>query len=112
MKGYEWIGWLATVFLGFTIINRILEGTWIGATDVAILNNARITQNVNFGFFSIPLPSTSYFQGILQMLRGDYSFFAGNAQIFYFFFQTVTFMIGFAMLVLMIGIAVNAIRTR
>jgi len=112
MKGYEWIGWLTTVFLGLTIINHILEGAWIGATDIAILNNARITQTVNFSFFSIQLPSTSYFQGIMQMLRGDYSFFGGNAQIFYFFFQTVTFMIGFAMLVLLISVAVNAIRPR
>lgn len=112
MKGYEWIGWLASTFLGFTIINRILEGAWIGSTDISILNEARITQNVSFGFFSVPLPSTSYFQGILKMLSGDYSFFGGNAQIFYFVFQTVTFMIGFAILVLIISIAVNAIRTR
>lgn len=112
MKGYEWIGWLATVFLGFTIIDRILEGSWIGATDIGILNQARITQNVSFGFFSIPIPSTTYFQGIQKMLSGDYSFFGGNAQIFYFFFQTVTFMIGFAMLVLIINVAVNAIRSR
>lgn len=112
MKGYEWIGWLATVFVGFTIINRILTGTWISASDVAILNEARLTQNVNFGFFSVPLPSTSFLQGVWDMLKGDYSFFSGNAQIFYFFFQTVTFMIGFALFVMLVSIAVNAIRTR
>jgi hypothetical protein len=112
MKGYEWIGWLATTFLGFTIVNRILEGAWIGATDVAILNQARITQNVSFGFFSVPMPNLSYFQGIQKMLLGDYSFFGGNAQIIYYLFQSVTFMLGFALLVLIISIAVNAIRTR
>lgn len=112
MKGYEWIGWLATVFLGLTVINRILTGAWISSADVAILNQARLTQNVNFGIFSVPIPSTSYLQGIFDLLKGDYSFFSGNAQIFYFFFQTVTFMIGFALFVMLVSIAVNAIRVR
>lgn len=112
MKGYEWIGWLATVFLGLTVINRVLAGTWISAADVTILNKARLTQNVSFGFFSVPLPSTSFIQGVMDMLKGDYSLFSGNAQIFYFFFQTVTFMIGFALFVMLVSIAVNAIRTR
>src|SRR3990172_6690683 len=109
---YEWIGWLATTFLGFTFINRILEGTWLVAADIAILNQQKITQNVSFGFFSIPIPGAGFLNGVWNMLQGDYSFFGGNAEIFYYLFQTVTFMIGFSFVVLLISVAVNAIRGR
>ncbi len=112
MKGYEWIGVLGTMFLGLTTINHILGGTWINTTDVSILNQMRITQNVAVGFISIPIPGLGYFQGVMALLKGDYSLFAGNAQFIYFLFQTITFMIGFAMLILILSIAVNAIRGR
>ena len=112
MKGYEWIGWLATSFLGLTIINRILEGTFISAADVEILNQTSITQNVSFGFFSVPIPGAGFIAAIWKMLSADYSFFSGNAQVFYFFYQTVTIMIGFGLVITLISIAVNAIRGR
>jgi hypothetical protein len=112
MKGYEWIGWLATVFLGFTMINSILGGGIIALRDIAILEQMKVTQNVHVGWFSIPVPGLSYYNGIQRLLMGDYSFFAGNAQILYFLYQTITIMIGFSIFVLIISIGVNAIRGR
>lgn len=112
MKGYEWIGWTATVYLIFTIINRVLGSGFLSAEDIIIMNKLSVTQNVEIGFFSIPIPNISFMNGVMNMLQGNYTFFGGNAQFFYFLFQTVTFMIGFFIVVTLISIAVNAIRGR
>lgn len=109
---FAWIGFLGTVFVGLTYINRTLEGAWISANDVAILNQMSLTQKVDIGFMSLPVPNTSFLSGIYHMMLGDYSFFGGNGQMIYFIFQSITFMVSFMLFVTVISLGINAIRGR
>jgi len=109
---FVWIGFLGTVFVGLTFINRTIEGTWISTTDVAILNQMSLMQKVDIGFTSLPVPNTSFLSGLYHLMQGDYSFFGGNGQMIYFLFQSITFMVSFMLLITIIGIAINAIRGR
>lgn len=109
---YKWIGFLGTCFVGMTIINRVLEGLWITGTDVGIMNQLSITQKVDVGFMSLPVPNMSFISGIFHMLQFDYSFFGGNAQLIQFAMYSISFMVAFMLFVTIIGLGINAIRTR
>jgi len=109
---FKWIGWAATVFLGLTIINGICGGVLIGTTDVAILNQMGITQKIDIGFMTLPVPNANFIEGIFHLLSFDYSFFGGMGQLILYGLYAVTFMVGFSMFVLIIGLGVNAIRVR
>ena len=102
------IGFLATSFVGMTIINRVLEGSFITASDVGILNTMSITQKVDVGLFSIPVLNLSFFQGITRLVLWDYSFFGGNAQIIQFFLYSFTFVVSFILFTIIIGLLYNA----
>lgn len=109
---FAYIGFLGTVFVGLTYINRTMEGAWISASDVSILNQMSLTQKVDIGFMSLPVPNTSFLSGIYHMMLGDYSFFGGNAQMIYFLFQSITFMVSFMLFITVISLGINAIRGR
>ena len=102
------IGFLSTAFVGMTIINRVLEGAFITASDVAILNTMAITKNVDVGLFSIPVLNLDFFKGITQLVLWDYSFFGGNAQLIQFFLYSFTFVVSFILFTIIIGLLWNA----
>jgi len=112
MVDHRWIGWLATVFVGMTLINSVLGGVFIASSDVDILNQTSITQKVDIGFMTIPVPNTNFITGIFKMLSFDYSFFGGMGQLILFGLYSVTFMIAFGLFLTVIGLGVNAIRGR
>lgn len=109
---FVWIGFLGTTYIGLTFINRTLEGALISSSDIAILNMMSLTQKVDIGFMSLPVPNTSFLSGLYHMMLGDYSFFGGNAQMIYFVFQSITFMVSFMLLITVISLGINAIRGR
>jgi len=109
---YRWIGWAGVVFIGLTIINSILGGALVSTTDVEILNQTGLTQKVDIGFMSLPVPNTSFLSGVFHMLSFDYSFFGGMGQLILFALYSVTFMIGFMLFITIIGLGINAIRSR
>lgn len=109
---YKWIGWAATVFIGLSLINGVVGGALISSSDVDILNQMGITQKVDVGFMTLAVPNTNYIQGLFHLLKFDYSFFGGMAQIILFALYSVTFMVGFMMFVTVIGLGINAIRSR
>ena len=106
------IGFLAFCFVGFTLINRILEGQFITGADVGILNQMSIWGKLDLGFFSIPVPNVTYIKGLFHLVSWDYSFFGGNAQIIQFFLYSLTFALSIAFLMVVIGMLYNAIRVR
>lgn len=106
------IGFLGSSFIGFTLLNRIIEGAWIKSADVAIMQTLTITQNVQVGFFSIPVPNTSYISGLMRLVQWDYSFFGGNAQIIQFFLYSLTFAVAVSLLMIILGVIVNYFRPR
>lgn len=102
------IGFLATSFVGMTLINRVLEGAFITASDVGVLNTMTITNKVDVGLFSIPVLNLDFFKGITRLVLWDYSFFGGNAQIIQFFLYSFTFVVSFILFILIIGLLYNA----
>jgi len=99
------IGFLAFLFVGMTLLNRILEGAFITTSDVSIMNTLTITHDQSiFGLFTVPVLNTSFFfEGIPRLVKWDYSFFGGNAAIFQYFLYSLTFALTFMIFVIIIG---------
>lgn len=100
------IGFLAFCFVGMTVINRILEGAFIAAADVTILNQLTIFRDLElFGLFSVPVPNLDFIiTGIPRLIKWDYSFFGGNAGIIQYFLYSATAAMSFFLFVLIIGL--------
>lgn len=99
------IGFLSTVFVGMTMLNRIVEGAFIKSSDVAVINTLTITHEQNvFGLFTLPVLNLDFFfVGIPRLVKWDYSFFGGNAAIFQYFLYSFTFALAFALFIIIIG---------
>lgn len=79
----NFIGFLAMVWVGLTLINRMVEGYLITAAETAHLNNYMFTQEFTLlSVFKMPIINFAFFtNGIPSLLKWDYGFFGGNAQI-------------------------------
>lgn len=107
------IGLVAFLFVGMTLINRILEGVMIAAGDVTIINQITIFRSLNvMGLFSVPVINISYFtSGLPHLLKWDYSFFTGNGGVIQYFLYSFTAMISFGLFILLIATLVNKFRS-
>jgi hypothetical protein len=104
------IGFLAFIFVGMTIVNRILEGQFITSVDVGIINNLVIFRPLDIGLFSIPVPNFSFItEGLPKLLTWDYSFFGGSAELISYLLYTVTAFIAFAVFLALIGVIAQAV---
>ncbi len=103
------IGFLTFLFLGFSLINRVLEGVLMSSGDITIVKSLYIFVPVKiFDWFSISVPNLTFFtEGIPHLLKMDYSFFAGNAGLFTYFFYVFTAMVAFMLLVSFIGVVAS-----
>ena len=108
------IGFLATCFLGMTMLNRFLEGAFITSSDVSIMNTLTITREQSiYGLFTVPVINTDFFfVGIPRLVKWDYSFFGGNAAIFQYFLYSLTFALTFMLFILVIGMVSNYFARR
>lgn len=104
--GFAFIGFLAMVFVGMTMINRLAEGAFIAAADVAVANTLTIMRDQTiFGIFTIPVINTDFFfVGIPRLVKWDYSFFGGNAAIFQYLLYSFTFALTFVIFVAIVGL--------
>lgn len=100
------IGFLAFLFVGFSIINRICEGAFTNMAEVINLNDLLIFREVSvFGLFTLPVPNLSYItEGLPRLVRWDYSFFGGNAAIIQYFLYSLTAALSFLLFTLIIGL--------
>ena len=99
------IGFLSFCFVGMTLLNRIIEGAFIAASDVAIINTLTITHDQTiFGLFSVPVLNTDFFfVGIPRLVKWDYAFFGGNAAIWQYFLYSFTFAVTFMLFIAIVG---------
>lgn len=111
---YQLIGFLAMCFVGMTTLNRVLEGTFITASDVGIINTLTITHNQSiFGLFNVPVLNTDFFfTGIPRMVKWDYSFFGGNAALFQYFLYSLTFALSALLFIIIIGLVAQYFARR
>jgi hypothetical protein len=103
------IGFAAQSWIGLTLINKMLEGTFIGASETAWANTYAFTQNFKlFNLFSLPVLNLDFWtKGIPSLLKWDYSFFGGNAQLFQYLLYSLTAVIAFIIFGLLIGLLYN-----
>jgi len=111
---FKFIGFLATVFVGMTWLNRMAEGVMIAADEIGIMNTLTITHDQTIsGLFSVPVLNTDFFFiGIPRLVKWDYSFFGGNAAIFKYFLYSLTFALTFMLFVVIIGMVSNIFARR
>lgn len=102
----NFIGFLAFVFVGMTLINRIMEGVFIAGAEIDSLNQLTVFRDIEiFGLFSVPVPNLEFLtSGIPHLVKWDYSFFGGNAGIIQYFLYSLTAAVSFGLFVLMIGL--------
>ena len=112
MINFSQIAFLGFNFVGFTAINRVLEGQFITGADVGILNQMSIWGSYDIGIFSVPVPNTTYIAGLFHLVRWDYSFFGGNAQLIQYALYSLTFALSVVFCLLFVMLLVNAIRMR
>jgi len=100
------IGFVSFVFLGLTLINRVLEGTFVAAADSSIVNSVLVFREVSvFGLFTLPVPNISFItDGLGHLAKWDYSFFGGNSAIIQYFLYSITAMVSFLLFTLVIGL--------
>lgn len=103
------IGFAAQSWMGLTVINRMLEGAFVGAQDTAWVNTFAFTQDFKlFNIFTVPVLNTDFWtKGIPSLMRWDYSFFGGNAQMFEYLLYCLTAVIAFILFGLLIGLLYN-----
>lgn len=104
------IGFLAMAWIGLTLINRILEGAFITGAETAWINTMSFTQNFNFlNLFFVPIMNFQFFtEGIPSLLRWDYSFFGGQAQIIQYMLYSITAVVSFILFGILLGLIYSA----
>ena len=110
---YGWIGFCATSWVGLTLINRILEGELLTSAETSWANNFAFTQEFKaFDVFTVPVLNFQFFtEGIPSLLRWDYSFFGGQAQIIQYGLYSITAIVSFILFLVLITILFNTFRT-
>jgi len=106
---FTYIGLAAFLFVGMTLINRVLEGAMIGASEITILNQLTIFRSLNVvGLFDIPVLNLDFLTvGIPHLFKWDYAFFGGNASIVQYFLYSLTAAASFGLFILMLGLLYN-----
>ncbi len=100
------VGFLSYCFLGLTLINRILEGTFIATADASIINQVLVFREISvFNLFTMPVPNMEFItDGMAHLVKWDYSFFGGNAAIIQYFLYAITAMFSFMVFTIVIGL--------
>jgi hypothetical protein len=103
------IGWLTFSFAGMTLVNRVLEGQFVTAADVSVVNAVILFREVSvFGLFTLPVPNMGFItQGLPHLVKWDYSFFGGNAAIIQYFLYSITAALAFLLFSMIIGLLYN-----
>ena len=103
--GYPTIAMLGWWFLHMTLINRILEGTFISSSDMGVVNQLAVFRQITlFGYIPLPIPNLEFITyGIARLIKFDYGFFGGQAGFIQYSLYSVTFGVAFLLFVIIIG---------
>ena len=87
----------------------MVAGQFITGEETSFLNNLMFTQEFElFGIFKIPVMNFQFFtEGLPRMVRWDYSFFGGQAQLIQFMLYSITAVVSFIIFGLIIGLLYN-----
>lgn len=108
-----------TIFLGFvmaagTLIGLTFGGSWLGSTDVSIVNSLTVFKEANIlGLWSVTVPNIDFFfTGMKSLMMLDFAFFSSGAgsglQLFQWFLMlTIILGVMTALLSLVIGIVAS-----
>lgn len=104
--GNNLFGFLITSWLGMTVINRILEGVLLTTAERSIMNTLTIYRPWNVaGIFTLPVPNVSFITtGIPALMRWDYSYLGGGAQMIQYLMYSITGVVA----VVFLGFALNS----
>ncbi len=88
-----------------TLINRVMEGTFVTATDMGVVNQLAVFRQITlFGFIPIPIPNLEMIiGGIARLIKFDYSFFGGQAGFIQYSLYSITYGVAFLLFVIIIG---------
>lgn len=105
----HFIGQLSFIWLGLTLINKVLEGVFVGASEAAFLNALTVFREVSvFDLFTLPVPNLSFItDGLPRLVMWDYSFFGGPMAIFTYFLYSLTAILSFTLFTLILGLLYN-----
>jgi len=108
---FRFIGLVSFMFIGMTVINRVLEGAMIGAGEITILNQLTVFRELNVaGMFSVPVLNLEFLTvGLPRLFKWDYSFFNGNAGLIKYFLYSFTAAASFGLFIMMMGVIWNTI---
>lgn len=106
MTTNKFIMFLVFGFVGCTLISRILEGAFINATDVEILNQLSVFRDVQvLNLFSVPALNLEFFtKGLPHLLTWDYPFFEGTWNLVRYFFYVLSIGVMWGILIIFVGV--------
>ena len=108
----ETVGFLFSLFIGFTLFNRIIEGSLLVAGDIDMLKDVLLFREIKI-LDVIPLwiPNLQFLtEGLPRLFKWDYSFFGGNAGVLTYFFYSVSGMVAFLLFITLASVAYSVIR--
>lgn len=100
------IGFLATVFIGLSLINSVLGKSILNNSNVySQFNNVLMFRPVNMGILTFPVPNISFItDGLPHLVNFQYSFFGGNAQVIMWFLYSASAALAFALFLAIVGL--------
>ena len=80
------------LFVGLTLLSRLMEGAYFTAEDVITLNSLTVYRTWEvFGLFSLPTLNLDFFVvGLPKLIMWDYGFFGGGYEIFKYLLYTIS----------------------
>lgn len=99
-------------FVGGTWFSRLMEGAWLNAGDVAIMNSLTVIRSQDvLGLFSIPWINIDFFTiGIPKLIQWDYPFFGGTAAIVQYMLYALSLIVVWTFLVVFAGVIYSFIK--
>ncbi len=105
-------GFLTFLFIGFTVINRIMEGSMLTGADISVFNNILLFREIKvFDVIPLWIPNLSFLtEGLPHLMKWDYSFFGGDAGILQYFMYSISGMLAFFLFITMASVAYSVIK--
>lgn len=106
---FGFIGFASFLFIGFTFLNRVLEGIMVSSNDISILNQLSVFRSLNlFNTWSLPVLNIDFITVALpRLFTWDYTFFGGMGGIVQYLLYSVTAAASFGLFILVLGLLYN-----
>ena len=106
---FGFIGFASFLFVGFTMLNQMLQRAMISIGEINILNQLTVFRDFSvLGIWNVPVPNMNFITSALpHLFMWDYSFFGGNGGVFMYFMYSITAAASFGIFLVVIGLAAN-----